>query len=85
MTSSSVNRSKSPAVPGNSVSVLANGPTVKNGASSPDQGSQIWCRMVVRNNNLGKEVRQEIHSPGNKEVPATCLSLMRTHMEDNLM
>ena len=39
-TSSSVNRSRSPAVLGNSVSVLANGPTGKNGASPPDQG--LW-------------------------------------------
>ena len=40
VTSSSVNRSRSPAVLGNSVSVLANGPTVKNGASPPDWGSE---------------------------------------------
>ena len=40
MTSSSVNSSKSPAVPGNSVSILANGPMVTNGTYSPDWGLQ---------------------------------------------
>ena len=40
MTSSSVYRSGLPAEPGNSVSVLANGPTVANGTSSPVWGSQ---------------------------------------------
>ena len=40
VTSSSVNRSRSAAVPGNRVSVFADGPTVKNGASPPDRGSE---------------------------------------------
>ena len=40
VTSMSVNRSRSPTVPGNSMSVLVNGPTVKNGAFPPDRGSE---------------------------------------------
>ena len=44
MTSSSVYSSKSPGVPGNSVSVFVNGPTVTNAASSPDRG----CGIVLR-------------------------------------
>ena len=35
----SVNRSKSPAAPVNNVSVLANGPMLKIGGTTPDRGS----------------------------------------------
>ena len=51
----SVKRSKSPAAPGNSVSVLANGPTVKNGAPLLT-GVRVWCHMTTRNYDLWNEL-----------------------------
>ena len=46
VTSSSMNSAKSPAEPHNSVSILANGPTLTNGASFSRPGIAVWCSMA---------------------------------------
>ena len=79
MTSSVVYSSRSLAMPQNSMSLLAKGPTGMNGASSPVLGVMVCCRMVAWDNNLWEEVWRELHAPRDEQVHL-CACIHHVHM-----